>query len=231
MRYRQPTLEEVIANMPEPPPPSEDAPIVIVEESLPIFPSRAAKPLKYGQLGGLNNDFEVWDNKGKGSCTYFVAMGFLRETGRLGLDVDVGEFRKMIHDYVKEYQVELLASGTMFSTRNHPTDVRHAMKNIWMPTIDWYGIGVGPDYFWKEEITEVLCQMFQVNAVFHYYVGIELRVKTFEWIQGRLVHPESSDYFHYEMIPDARQEYNKKNTFYCAEVYGSHFLWLKPKDN
>jgi hypothetical protein len=38
---------------------------------------------------------------------YFAARGFLCQAGRLGMDVDVGKFRKMIHDYVKDHQLEL----------------------------------------------------------------------------------------------------------------------------
>ena len=216
--------------MPDPPQPSQDGPVVIEEEPETIFPSRAAKPFKYSQLWELNDAYEVWDNPGKGSCTYFAAMGFLRQTGRLGMDVDVGEFRKMIHDYVKEHQDELLAPGTLFSTRNHPSMVFTAMDKIWRPKIDWYGLGVGPHFWWRGEITEVLCRMFQVNAVVYYYIEREQRVDTYEWIQGRLVHPESDDYSDYEWsIPEASQEYNKVNTFYFVEVYGSHFVWLKPK--
>ena len=44
----------------------QDAPAVIEEYPLPILPSRAAEPFKYGQLRELNDAHEVWDNKGKG---------------------------------------------------------------------------------------------------------------------------------------------------------------------
>ncbi len=60
------------------------------------------------------------------------------------MDVDVGEFRKMIHDYVKDHQDELLAPDTLFSRRNNRTDIPHAMVHILNPNIDWYGLGVGP---------------------------------------------------------------------------------------
>jgi hypothetical protein len=41
MNLWQPSLEEVDRYMSEPPPPSQDAPVIIKEEPMPIFPSRA----------------------------------------------------------------------------------------------------------------------------------------------------------------------------------------------
>jgi hypothetical protein len=46
--------------------------------------------------------------------------------------------------------------------------------------------------------------------------NIELRVKTFDWIQGRLMRPAFLDYLNYGWISDARKEYNKMNNLYCA---------------
>jgi hypothetical protein len=95
MNLWQLSLEEVIIRyMPEPPPPSQDAPAIIKEKPMPIFPSGAAEPFKYGQLHKLNDAYKVWDNKGKGSCTYFASIKLLHQTGRVGIDVDIGNFKR-----------------------------------------------------------------------------------------------------------------------------------------
>jgi hypothetical protein len=115
----------------------------------------------------------------------------------------------MIHDYVKDRQLELLAQGA-FCKQYHPTNIAYTMGNIWKSQIDWYGLGVGPKYYcWSCNITEVLCPLlFHVDVGVYYYTGIEPRVKTFDCIQGRLVHLESLDYNNYVQILDASKEYN-----------------------
>jgi hypothetical protein len=84
MNRRQLSLEKLIRKMPEPPPPPQDASVVMKEKPLPTFPSCTAKPFKDGQLHELSDHVHaVWDNKGKGiSCTYFAAMvSFVRLEG------------------------------------------------------------------------------------------------------------------------------------------------------
>jgi hypothetical protein len=109
----------------------------------------------------VDDAYEVWANKGKGSCAYFAARGFPCQAGGLVMNVDVGKFRKMIHDYVKDRQLELLAQDA-FCKQYHPTNIAYTMGNIWKSQIDWYGLGVGPKYFWSSKITHVLCLLFQV---------------------------------------------------------------------